>query len=296
MPDLPSPKMRGWWNKFNGGFKNFDLPSPKELIKAIRMGYSYTAQHENYRKASNFICGQHVALDFDTGDENSSFRHLLSEPFITANASFLHTTHSHVSTRPRSRVVFILQSPLYSVSKYSLLAESFADTFSTADHSCRDPVRIFFGSKDCDVHYLGNTLSLDKAAEVVIPYKEKRKERLQRFNGNTRIAVSVDNPYLETLASGFIHKVTTAPDGQKWYILGKVSRAWGGYIAAGYFDEDEVSSLLYRAITSRNINSPRIARERIEWGLRIGKEDPLYLEEDTDPVLNRLFNESVSLP
>jgi hypothetical protein len=290
MPELPSPQMRNWWNTFNGGFKNFDLPSPQELIKAIRMGYSYTAQHRDYRKAENFICGQHVALDFDTGDEKSSFEHLLLEPFIANNASFLHTTSSHVSDRPRSRVVFILQSPLYSVSKYSLLTESFADKFTTADHSCRDPVRIFFGSQGCEVKYLGNMLTLDRAAEIVISYKRKKKKQRQEFINRSHIVISTDNPLLQVITDRMLNKIATAPHGQKWYILGKISLEWGGYIGAGYFNEQDAFNLLYSAITSRNIDDPHVARKKIEWGLRVGQEKPLYLEEDTDPVLNRLFN------
>lgn len=292
MPDLPPERMRQWWNEFNGGFKNFNLPSAEVLSEAIYMGYAITAQHSGYRKADNFKCGQHVALDYDTGDFGSSIQNLLTDQFIANNASFLHTTYSHSYQSPRSRVVFILETPLYSKGKYSLLTEAFANTFTNADSSCKDPVRLFFGAQDCAVYHLGNFLTLEKAAEIVIPYKEKREEQRKRFEGNyrTSITVSSDSPGLERLAQGFIEQVMAAPNGRKWNVLGRISLAWGGYVASGYFSEDEVAQILYDAITSRDIKDPQVAQERIEWGLRVGQEQPLYLKEDEDPVLQRLFN------
>jgi hypothetical protein len=292
MPNLPPDEMRQWWNKFNGGFKNFNLPSAEMLSEAIYMGYAITAQHNGYRKADNFRCAQHVALDYDAGDFTSSIQKLLTEPFIAENASFLHSTFSHSHQSPRSRVVFILESPLYSKGKYSLLTEAFANTFTHADSSCQDPVRLFFGAQDCEVYHLGKTLTLDKAAEIVVPYKEKREEQRQKFarNYRTSITISSDSPYLERMAQSMVNRIMIAPDGQKWNVLGKVSLAFGGYVAAGYFEETEIAQLLYDAITSRDIKDSHIAQERIEWGLRAGQDKPLYLEEDKDPVLNRLFN------
>jgi len=53
-----------WWRQYNGGFKNHDL-TPEELSLAIAEGHGYTTQHTGYRKAANFITGQHIGLDFD---------------------------------------------------------------------------------------------------------------------------------------------------------------------------------------------------------------------------------------
>ncbi len=286
MPEnLSPPQIKDWWRKFNGDFRNFDLPSTEQLIWAIQEGFAYTSQHTKYRKKDNFLCGQHIGLDFDTGDERSSFKNLLENDFIHQNASFLHTTYSHRDTMPRSRVIFILEHPIFSRRKYSLLTEAFAATFSLhsgADQSCKDPVRLFFGAVKCEVLKLNHILSLHRAAEIVHPYKEKLRQQPSIAGGTT----------LEGNANGRIQylldKVAAAPDGTKWFTLVNISRTLGGYVGAGYFDEESARHLLLQAISPRadDLNN---ANDAISWGLRTGREDPIYMEEDSDPVIQRLF-------
>ena len=287
MPSNLSPEqIKDWWREFNGGFRNFDLPSTKQLIWAIQEGFAYTAQHTKYRKRDNFICGQHIGLDFDTGDERSSFKTLLENDFIGRNASFLHTTYSHEDTAPRTRVIFILEHPIFSKRKYSLLTEAFAETFATdsgADQSCKDPVRLFFGAAKCRVLKLNHILSLHRAAEIVHPYKEKQSQLP---------SATIGNDFLEGDADGVIrhllNKVATAPDGTKWFTLVNVSRALGGYVGAGYYDEDSMRHLLLQAISPRADDLDN-ANNAISWGLRTGQEDPIYMEEDSDPIIRRLL-------
>ena len=164
--NLPAEQTQTWWRKFNGQFKNFNLPSTEQIIWSIREGYALTAQHNGYRRRDNFVCGQHLGLDFDTENEYSSMRTLGNNKFIASEASFIHTTYSHTVKHPRSRVIFILERPIYSKEKYTLLAKAFVAKFPFADSSCKDPTRIFFGAKDCVVRDLGNVLTLTRAAEV----------------------------------------------------------------------------------------------------------------------------------
>src|SRR5690606_36496793 len=105
-------KCRQWWSRFNGQFQNVDI-SPVKLVSLIHKGHAYTTQHKRYRKADNFLCGQHLALDLDTEDERSSFDYLLQREFIAHNASFLYTTASHTEQNPKCRVVFVLDRPIY---------------------------------------------------------------------------------------------------------------------------------------------------------------------------------------
>lgn len=290
MPSLHPQAMRNWWKIFNARFVNLDLPV-QHLPEQVQQGYAYTAQHSNYRKADNFICAQHVGLDYDTGDERSSFQHLLKDDFILNNAYFLHSTASHTESKPRSRVVFVLDKPIYDVTKYALLTEAFAETYKTngfADPSCKDPVRLFFGAENCDLMVVGNILTIQKAAEIVIPYKERKQLRsTERYSGNGVITGTSHDWLLERM----VHKVESAPDGTKWSTLGKVAREAGGYVGAGYFTYDEVFNSLYQAISCRpSTEDMHVAERRLTWGLDIGQIEPLYLQEDLDPVLVGLFN------
>lgn len=298
MPSGLTPaQMKEWWAEFNGGFINMKFPLIMQLVSAIQHGHAYTAQHNRYRKATNFICGQHVALDFDTGDYRSSFDYLLQDDFIKNHAAVLHTTSSHTAENPRARAIFILEYPIYKVDKYSLLTEAFAQTYSDtahADKSCKDPVRIFFGSEGCDVNYLGNRLSVQDAADkIVLPYKEKlriEKEHMSELFAVNRRVEHVNLSYLEAIKESLLDKISAAPDGSKHTTLVKIARTFGGYVAAGYFNEEEVKQLMFSTIsarpTTRNIN---VAWNAIEFGVDSGKTEPLYLQEDEDIVLRKLF-------
>lgn len=290
MPDdLSGDELKSWWRTFNGSFENFDIPSVDILIDAINNGYAYTTQHIGYRKADNFKCGQHIGLDFDTGDYRSSVEGILKDPFIQANASFIHSTASHTYYAPRSRVIFILEREIYTVNKYKLLAEAFAETYKTngaADPSCKDPVRIFFGALNCSVYKLGHTLTLEKAAEIVLPYKDS----LRKNSNHITPDYGPSNIDHEFLIDRMVDKLLSAPDGSKWHVLGRVAREGGGYVGAGYFDEEYIFNRLYQAIAARqSTRDLRVAEERILWGLSVGQTEPLYLEEDLDPVISRMF-------
>ena len=286
MPKLASHQMKDWWRIFNGQFKNFDLPSVDPLVWAITNGYSVTSQHSGYRKRDNFICGQHIGLDFDTGDVQSSIERLSQRDFIQRNAALIHTTASHTEDNPRARVLFILERPIYSRRKYSILTEAFADAFTDrgADQSCKDPVRLFFGAEGCEVLRLNNVLTFNRANEIVAPYKEKQAKRTQ----STGIRPSSIGGDASWRINNQLTKLAMAPDGEKWFTLTKVSRTVGGYVGAGYIDESDAFSQLSQAIAGR-AEDMSIATDTVKWGLRIGKEEPIYLDEDVDPILRSVF-------
>lgn len=282
MPVLTGAQMKNWWREFNGNFKNVNIPI-EEFIKAIQGGLSYTAQHRSYRKASNFISGQHIGLDFDTDDFTSSINDLSDIQFIRDHAAFVHTTASHTDEHPRARVIFILPFAFRDVRRYSVLTEAFAHMFGHADHSCSDPVRLFFGAKDCEVNVLGNVLPLELVKEIATKYVAQRNERKKPAPQNITVNGSISR-IMHTMLSN----LANTPDGQKWYQLGKTSRAMGGYIAGGYIDETAAFDVLFQAISPR-VKDIDVAEDRISWGLRVGQSDPIYLEEDLDPIMQHIM-------
>lgn len=280
--DLSESELKGWWRGFNGDFKNVNIPIAK-FINTIRQGYSYTAQHSQYRKANNFVAGQHIGLDFDTGDSYSSVGYLSAIPFIRDNAAFIHETASHTAANPRARVIFILPFSFRDVRRYSVLTEAFAHKFGNADASCSDPVRLFFGAKGCDVVVFDNVLSISVAKTVATEYIEKRKTRIKSMPQNITI-----NGSISRIMQSMLDSLAMTPDGQKWHQLGKTSLALGGYVAAGYVSETEAYDSLFAAIAPR-ARDTSVAEERIQWGLTAGQSDPLYLEEDRDPIMRSVF-------
>lgn len=290
-PEMSERARRGWWRVFNGQFSNEEL-TPQELAAAIGAGYAYTSQHEGYRKADNFICAQHLALDFDTEDERSTLAYLASDPFIRKYAAFLHTTPSHTPDKPRARAVFILDRPVHDAGEYALFAESLVHRFGAADKSCKDAARFFFGAEGCRVQWLGAVLTLeDAAAELVKPYQRQTQRQTQRKTVSKRRKVvqagDVPAKILESHSEWLLYKVKTAPDGAKYPTLRDISIAFGGYVAGGYYSFSEARRWLEDAIKDNpnNVKSLRHAFDTIEDSLKYGMQRPLAFElRDNDPV------------
>lgn len=276
-------QMRRWWNKFNGSFRNVDIP-PRKLMQLIQEGRAYTTQHKRYRKADNFLAGQHLAIDMDTGDERSSFEHLLQNEFIREYASFLHTTASHTPAAPRSRVVLTLERPIPVAAAYTELASALVWKFDSADKRCRDASRIFFGSEGCEISFLGNILNNEIAdIRLALPYREhlqeqeeKRKEILKR--GTIARAGEVSESSLDNLWDALLDHIVFAPHGQKYDTLLRISRTFGGYVASGYIERHHARNLLVSAISKRNIDSLAVAERAIDDALEYGQADPLYVK------------------
>lgn len=280
------------WRVFNGSFVNEDL-TVEHLIEKIKNSYAYTTQHERYRDSDNFVCGQHLGLDFDTEDWRSTFEFLLENEFIAKHASFLHTTPSHKHSAPRCRVVFVLDRPIYDKEKYAELAQALVHKFNLADSSCKDPARFFYGAKNAEVHPIGYVLTVENAArELVFPYREYlvEKKRIDAENAKNRViagAGEVPQSLLDNHSASLIERVVTAQDGEKHYELRKIATTFGGYVAGGYYDYNDVIQWMKNAIR-QNPNSVEDyvqADKTIESGVVHGMHKPLYYDVRDDEYI-----------
>jgi hypothetical protein len=131
-----------------------------------------------YRKAENFISASHLGLDRDEESRESSIEGLLKDQFIIDHGAIVHETSSSTSEKPRSRVVFLLDSPITDPKEYRLAAEALTWKYSTADVHCKDEARMFFGRKNARHVVLGNMLYKDILYEEVI-------EPYQRYKAST---------------------------------------------------------------------------------------------------------------
>lgn len=168
------------WPKFNASFENKEILAP-ELASYIFEGNSFTTHHkDHWRTGANYICGQHIGLDFDSGDETSTLDRLAGDKFVERYGSFIYTTISHTPECPRARVVFLLDTPIYQAKNYTLAAAALLWLFGTADRQCKDAVRFFYGSPDCEFRFVDQVLPLDVVRKLITKYqetglKEKRK-------------------------------------------------------------------------------------------------------------------------
>lgn len=198
---LPAGDSSAWW-RYNNTFETRTL-SPIQLAREIWKGYSYTAPHAKvrhpvgktksghtrwsaYRRAENWQSAQHLALDFDEGDETSDPEVLARDPFIKKHGSFIHTTSSSTLKHPKSRAVFILDTPYTDAEKYGEASAALTWKFSgRADSACSDPARVFFGAHHCDVIRLGNILPKEVVESIVSEFNkylegERRRQPKRR--------------------------------------------------------------------------------------------------------------------
>jgi len=163
------------WRWFNGSFENIEI-EPLDFVASVAQGQAFTTWHKNgWRASKNYLLGQHIGLDFDTGDERSSIDFLMTEPFVARYASFLYTTPSHSDTAPRARVVFVLDTPIHQAKNYVLVSTAIIWLFAgVADRKTKDACRFFYGGRpgETDAAYLGNVLPLDVAKDVMNRYRQ----------------------------------------------------------------------------------------------------------------------------
>ncbi|MCP5016942.1 MAG: hypothetical protein GY938_16990 [Ketobacter sp.] len=173
-PQLPGkiPAGSPYWGKFNGLFDNQNLTMP-QLTTSIYTGCPITTWHSNqWRDRKNYICGQHLAVDFDTEDKRSEIKTLLSDPFVNKYASIIHTTPSHTIDAPRARVVFLLDAPIMQAKNYALAAASLLWLFSAADRQCKDPARFFYGAGvGAEIEVLPGILPLSTIRDMIKRYQ-----------------------------------------------------------------------------------------------------------------------------
>ena len=174
------------WPKFNASFDNLDIPLI-EIANNIYTGHALTTHHRNHwRHSDNYECGQHMGLDFDTEDDRSRLDTLASETFVRKFAALVYTTPSHTAEKPKARVIFTLDGPIMQAKNYALGATALLWLFGHADRQCKDPCRFFYGSKDCEMEYIGNVLPVAVVQKVIRDYltsgavaKRKHSERYQ---------------------------------------------------------------------------------------------------------------------
>lgn len=160
------------WKEFNASFDNRAV-TPEHLIDEIYKGKAITTWHkDNWRTSENYMLGQHIGLDFDSGDEKSTIAYWAKNAYVKKYASFMYTTVSHTPDNPRARLIFLLDAPIFQAKNYALAVSALLWIFETADRQCKDPVRFFYGSAGCEVEWFGNVLPLQAVHDSIRVYRE----------------------------------------------------------------------------------------------------------------------------
>lgn len=152
------------WYSLTHSFYNRDV-TIMDMANLVYAGHLFapmlTSEH---RKEENFLQGQHLALDAD----GFSIKDLLKDPFIRRYSALLYSTMSHDDGKPRSRVVFVLDTPIHQAANYRAALETLLFHYPHFDQNCRNPCRGFYGSYHCQhLEVPMNTMPLSSVKSMI---------------------------------------------------------------------------------------------------------------------------------
>jgi hypothetical protein len=168
---IDKPDNKDEFKKICSSFENVEVTND-ELSKLVRQGYAFCTQlKNNWKKASNFLCADYLAVDVDEGIR---MENMLEHDFVKKYCSFIYTTVNHTDEDHRFRMVFELEEtitdPVIMKHAMSGISKKFG-----GDPSCTDPCRMFFGAKGCEVKHINKTLPAKQVKLLVFHGEESSK-------------------------------------------------------------------------------------------------------------------------
>ena len=196
----------------SSSFENFDL-NANELKQAISNGYAFCAELTgNRRSGKNFQCSGFLAVDIDHGLTLDAAK---ENDFVKSKASFLYTTPSHTDEFNRFRIVFELEEVIDDKEEMRNALTGLIIRLG-GDQACKDPSRLFYGSKDCLILDFGKTLSKKDVTELCERAKETLESKgFNNSNGLTkpilRSSKKIDSETIIQAADGSTFQMKDAP-------------------------------------------------------------------------------------
>lgn len=172
-----------------------------ELAEHIKHGHPFTpawlkprSDGNAARNNANWVSARIVAVDIDNSVDSIGGKRrrteqegyvtmddLLRDENIRRQAAMIYTSPSHTADHHRMRIVFVLPEVVQDHSLYKRIVDALIDRFN-ADTAASAISQLFYGSKDCELHMLGNVCerqfiddSLDRMNAV---QHETRKARM----------------------------------------------------------------------------------------------------------------------
>lgn len=158
--------------------KTVEEIAPKELAESLANGQTMVlgVMKNEVRKKVNLNYQEVIALDFD---DNTTIEEIENNEFIKDNASFIYTTFSHTEGHHKFRVVFFLEDKLTNNEQVLAVYNKLFEMFPTADISCKDSSRFFFGGKSYMEINFNNKFDVNTIVEL--PEDTPIKERTEAF-------------------------------------------------------------------------------------------------------------------
>lgn len=138
------------------GFENHNL-TVDEIAEAIGDGASWCAQHTTRRKTENFVCTDVLGVDLDDG---WTFDSLMADDLVANHGLIVYHTYSSTPERQRLRLMFRAPYTIIDANEMRKVLRGLVRMFS-ADESCIDPCRAYFGNEGHQPHIINKRLTTE---------------------------------------------------------------------------------------------------------------------------------------
>ncbi len=281
------------WKQYYKTFKKYQM-SPRQLAANIWQGYAFIPVYKNGRRLiENLTAVHHMAFDFD--NNGASLDHLMRNGSVGWTfASFAYSTPSSTKSHPKSRVVFCFNEPITSAEKtkklYQALAHEFKLEGSVTDPACKDPLRLYYGSENCQL--IGNwSIVTNETIDFFIDrYEQEHIPPEPSPAIDTIEFLPPDESRIKRRIYNLLDKIAAAQDGEKHTTLNKQCFVLGGYVAGGYLSQSEAEVMATQAITSNSgVKNMKAAVQTIETAVRDGMSKPLIIEKQRKKPLSEIL-------
>lgn len=141
-------------------------------------GYAFApALNSEHRIAANFVSHELALVDIDSG---MTIEELKQHPFYELYGSGYYTTPSHTDTEPRFRILYRLPVAIDDAETMRVIYEGLLAVHGEADISCKDPVRLFYGTVDAKHRELTQKSIDAEGLDLLIQARDIVLEQQQR--------------------------------------------------------------------------------------------------------------------
>jgi hypothetical protein len=168
------------------GWKTAELPFEEiyELLSAA--GYAFApALNSDHRIQQTFISHELALVDIDSG---MTLEELQEFPFYQMYGSGYYTTPSHTDAEPRFRILYRLPVAITDPEIMRVIYEGLLAVHGEADISCKDPVRLFYGTVDAKHREITNRSIDAEGLELLLAARDivlgEQKKEIKVINDN----------------------------------------------------------------------------------------------------------------
>lgn len=131
------------------GWFNVDLPY-KDIFELITVdGLATSSELKNDHRADiNFVSRQLFMVDIDNG---MTIQELFNNDFYNEFGCGFYTTKRHTDDNHRFRIMFMTEEPITDVNTCKKIIRGLLTMFESADTSCKDASRIYYGTVNCQI-------------------------------------------------------------------------------------------------------------------------------------------------